>query len=51
MRFLATGLKTKLEVVEEALRTLLRLRRQAQIRGFRGKLEWRGGLNTMRSDR
>ena len=46
----ATGLKTKREVVEEALRTLLRLRRQAGIRRLRGKLDWQGDLNAMRSD-
>jgi Arc/MetJ family transcription regulator len=48
---LATGLKTKREVVEEALRTLLRLKSQAGIRRLRGKLDWRGDLNAMRSDR
>ncbi len=47
----ATGLKTKREAVDQALRTLLRLRRQAEIRKFRGKLHWQGDLNAMRSDR
>lgn len=46
----ATGLVTKREVVEEALQTLLRLRRQAEIRRFRGKLNWQGDLKAMRSD-
>jgi Arc/MetJ family transcription regulator len=46
----ATGLKTKREAVEEGLRTLLRLRRQAGIRRLRGKLGWRGDLDAMRSD-
>jgi Arc/MetJ family transcription regulator len=46
----ATGLKTKREVVDEALHTLLRLHRQAEIRKFRGKLEWRGDLEKMRTD-
>jgi len=46
----ATGLKTKREAVDQALRTLLRLKRQAKIRQFRGKLEWRGDLNAMRND-
>jgi len=46
----ATGLKTKREAVEEALRTLLRLKRQAQIRRLRGKLDWQGDLNAMRTD-
>ena len=40
----ATGLKTKREAVEEGLRSLLRLKRQAEIRKFRGKLEWHGDL-------
>jgi Arc/MetJ family transcription regulator len=46
----ATGLKTKREAVDQALRTLLRLRKQAEIRRFRGKLDWQGDLNAMRSD-
>ena len=46
-----TGLKTKREVVELGLRTLLRLRQQEEIRRFRGKLDWRGDLDTMRTDR
>jgi Arc/MetJ family transcription regulator len=47
----ATGLRTKREVVEEGLRTLLRLRRQEGIRHLRGKLNWQGDLNAMRTDR
>jgi Arc/MetJ family transcription regulator len=47
----ATGLKTKREAVEQGLRTLLRLQKQADIRRFRGKLDWRGDLAAMRSDR
>lgn len=47
----ATGLKTKREAVEEGLRTLLRLRRQEDIRRFRGRLDWQGDLDAMRADR
>ena len=47
----ATGFKTKREVVEEGLRTLLRLNKQAQIRQLRGKVDWRGDLDSMRNDR
>jgi Arc/MetJ family transcription regulator len=47
----ATGLKTKREAVEQGLRTLLRLRQQAQIRRFRGKLNWHGDLDGMRTDK
>ena len=46
-----TGLKTKREAVELALRTLLRLRKQAEIRRFRGKLNWQGDLDSMRLDK
>ena len=46
----ATGLKTKRETVELALRTLLRLRQQAEIRELRGKLNWQGDLEGMRAD-
>ncbi|EAR20250.1 type II toxin-antitoxin system VapB family antitoxin [Nitrococcus mobilis] len=45
-----TGLKTKREVVELALQTLLRLRQQEQVKQFRGKLNWQGDLETMRND-
>ncbi|OJZ17447.1 MAG: DUF2191 domain-containing protein [Thiobacillus sp. 65-29] len=47
----ATGLKTKREAVELGLRTLLRLRRQEEIRRFRGKLDWQGDLDALRTDR
>lgn len=47
----ATGLKTKREAVEEGLRSLLRLKRQAEIRKLRGKLNWQGDLDAMRRDR
>ena len=45
-----TGLKTKREAVELALRTLLRLQQQEEIRRFRGKLDWQGNLDAMRVD-
>ena len=45
-----TGLKTKREAVEAGLRTLLRLRQQAEIRSYRCKLDSQGDLNTMRTD-
>ncbi len=46
----ATGLKTKREAVEAGLRTLLRLRQQEQTRRYRGKLDWQGDLDAMRTD-
>jgi Arc/MetJ family transcription regulator len=47
----ATGLRTKRDVVELGLRTLLRLRQQEDIRRFRGKLAWEGDLDAMRRDK
>jgi len=46
-----TGLKTKREVVELGLRTLVRLHRQAAVRALRGKLAWQGDLGAMRTDK
>jgi Arc/MetJ family transcription regulator len=46
-----TGLKTKREAVELGLRTVVRLRKQDEIRRFRGKLDWKGDLDTMRTDK
>jgi len=43
-----TGIKTKQEVVQEALRTLILLNEQAEIRNLRGKLKWEGDLNEQR---
>lgn len=48
--FRLTQLKTKREVVDLGLRTLLQLRQQEEIRDFRGKLHWQGDLDTMRTD-
>ena len=45
-----TGLRTKREAVELGLRTIVRLRKQEEIRKFRGKLKWQGNLDAMRTD-
>lgn len=47
----ATGLRTKREVVELGLKTLLQLRQQAELKKLRGKVDWQGDLETMRRDR
>jgi len=47
----ATGMKTKKEVVELGLKTLIRLKKQEKIRDFRGKLKWTGDLDEMRKSR
>jgi hypothetical protein len=36
--------------MELGLRTLVRLQQQAEIRGFRGRLAWEGGLDAQRLD-
>tara|TARA_R100000687_G_C6450503_1_gene165042 strand:- start:862 stop:1104 length:243 start_codon:yes stop_codon:yes gene_type:complete len=45
----ATGLKTKKDAVELGLRTLIKLRKQEDIRSLRGKLKWTGDLDDMRT--
>jgi len=45
----ATGVKTKKEAVELGLKTLMRLKKQENIKNFRGKLNWTGDLDDMRS--
>ena len=46
----ATGLKTKREVVELGLKTLIKLKQQEKIKAFKGKLKWEGNLEEMRLD-
>lgn len=46
-----TGLDTKREAVELALRTLLHLRKQAALRRLRGRIAWQGDLDALRRDR
>ena len=46
----ATGAKTKREVVELGLASLIRLKQQEGIRGLRGTLRWTGDLEKMRRD-
>ena len=46
----ASGSKTKREVVEKALKLLITLSRQREIRSLRGELNWDGDLESMRLD-
>lgn len=46
-----TGLKTKRAVVEEGLRTLIRLNDQKAILKLAGKVRWTGDLNESRQGR
>jgi Arc/MetJ family transcription regulator len=45
-----TGLKTKRETVDLALKTLVRLQRQREFLKLKGKLPWEGDLDAMRTD-
>lgn len=45
-----TGIETKKGVVEEALKMLVQLKRQAAVKAWRGKLKWEGDLESMRLD-
>lgn len=47
----ATGLKTKREAVEQGLKTLLQLKHQEAIKAFKGKLNWEGDLDSMRTNK
>ena len=44
-----TGAKTKKEAVELGLKTLILLKKQENIKSFRGALKWSGNLDEMRS--
>src|SRR2546427_6607502 len=46
-----TSLPTKKAVVDEALRTLIRLKKQEKILSLRGKIHWQGDLDELRSGR
>ena len=46
----ATGARTKREAVELGLKALIQLKKQEALKGFRGKLRWRGDLDLMRTD-
>ncbi len=45
-----SGFTTKKETVEEALKVLIKFKRQNSIRNLRGKLRWEGDLDEMRLD-
>jgi Arc/MetJ family transcription regulator len=45
-----TGAKTKKEAVELGLLTLIRIKKQEEIKRHRGKLKWGGNLDDMRTD-
>ena len=46
---LVSGYKTKREAVEEGLKLLIAMKKQAIIRELKGKLLWEGDLDAMRT--
>ncbi|MBN2389251.1 MAG: type II toxin-antitoxin system VapB family antitoxin [Anaerolineae bacterium] len=46
-----TGIKTKRQVVDAALRTFIRLRRQRAVLDLEGAIPWEGDLDAMRTSR
>ena len=46
-----TGLKTKKDAVEHGLRILVKLKKQEGIKSYKGKLQWSGDLEAMRTDK
>lgn len=45
-----SGLRTKKEVVEEGLKTLIMIKSQTKLKSLRGKLKWDGDIEKMRID-
>lgn len=46
-----TGIKTTRGVIAEALRLLVQLREQGEVRDLRGRLRWEGNLAALRESR
>lgn len=46
-----TGIKTKRELINKALRTLVQLQEQAEMLSLRGQLHWEGDLDSLRENR
>ncbi|KAF0149355.1 MAG: hypothetical protein FD143_2744 [Ignavibacteria bacterium] len=44
-----SGLLTKKDVVEEALKLLVQVKKQSKLKKLRGKLKWEGNLDEMRT--
>lgn len=47
----SSGARTKRAAVEEGLRLLIQTKSQSSIRRLRGKVAWRGDLNSSRLER
>jgi len=46
-----SGIKTKREVIHEALRIFVQIQEQSRIKSLRGKLHWEGDINELRENR
>ncbi|MGD2246061.1 MAG: type II toxin-antitoxin system VapB family antitoxin [Candidatus Aminicenantes bacterium] len=46
-----SGFRTKKAAIEAGLRLLVKFSRQAKVKKLRGKLEWSGDLDRMRTDK
>ena len=46
----ASGARTKKAAVDEALRLLVRIKAQQDLKSLRGKVKWEGDLEEMRRD-
>jgi len=46
-----SGLSTKKDVVEEALKLLVQVKKQSRLKKLRGKLKWEGNLEEMRTEK
>lgn len=44
----ATGIKTRRELIEHALRELVRHKQQRKILSLKGKIQWEGDLDALR---
>jgi Arc/MetJ family transcription regulator len=44
-----SGHSTKKEVVEEALKLLVYMKKQSRLKSLRGRLKWEGNLDDMRA--
>lgn len=47
----ASGASTKREAVELGLKTLIQLKKQEGIKNLRGRLQWEGNLDDMRTSK
>ena len=45
-----TGIKSKRELTQKALQTLIQLLEQTEMLSLRGKINWEGDLDTLRDE-